>query len=692
MVNKKKVILCIFYLTLSYCLFFSAVNYLPFLHFSLDLLFAFSLFNIFISLHFILNIKKMYDFIFKKRYIIGIILFIFLVFGKYNGSSIELWNGIIQPDYQLNNGVIVGKARGIRSDEWLVSTPITLTQATESVDFSQYNNLLGATENLVTLNPKLPNTNILSVISSPNNIGYLLLDKESGFSFSWYFCYFLLFFSSLEMLMIFTKKNKLFSFLGAILITLSPVVQWWQSPQIVSYGNLAVVLFYYFIINKGWKKKMLLSILFGYAGLLYIMCLYPAWQVPYGYCYLIMIIWIIAKNKDKVKLKDFIYLIPAIAIIAVILIPILISNKEVFKITTNTVYPGNRMSTGGGEWRILFTYINSIYYPYKEIGNPCEFSQYISLFPIPIIYGIYVMIKNKKLDLFICLSSFILLILCLWVYFPMGNIFSKVTLLYMTTETRVQVAIGFLTVILLIYILSNYEKKFAIKFNIKNLICLIISVISAFIIVKISNSVTEDIFPNYVNLKMSLVSVVILTSLVLLTILNNKKTNKILIAMLVLISIISGSIVSPINKGLKVFYNKPVSKEISKLVSSNNDSVFLASDSGITLSNYIAVNGAKTINTTNYIPNLNLYKKLDPTEQYNDIYNRYEHVAVNIVSNSTEFILNQDDYITINLNYEDVCKINVDYLVTNNSNSNYNSFDLIYNEYGIKIFETNCGN
>lgn len=690
MVSKKNVICCIIYLSISYSLFFMAVNYLSFLHFSIDLLCAFSIFNVFLSLHFILDIRKMYNFLFKKRYIIGIILFLLLVFGEYNGSSLEIWNGIIQPEYQLDSSVVLGKTRNIRSDEWLVSTPITLTQSTSVVNYSQYNNLLGATENLVTLNPKLPNTNILSLLSSPNNIGYLLFGSEKGFSFSWYFCYFILFFSTLEMFMILTKKNKLFSFLGAILITFSPVIQWWQSPQIVSYGNLAIVLFYNFITSKGWKKKLLLSILFGYSGLLYIMCLYPAWQVPYGYCYLILIIWILIKNKENIKWKDLIYLIPAISVIFVILIPLLISNKEVFEITSNTVYPGNRLSTGGGEWRTLFTYINSIYYPYKDFGNPCEFSQYISLFPIPIFYGIYVMIKNKKFDLFISLSVVVLLFLCLWVYFPMGTLFSKITLLYMTTEVRVQVAIGFLTVLLLVYVLSNYEVDGTNKIDFKKIISFLVAMVCAFITVKISNSVTQDIFPGYVNLKMSIISLIITTLFVLLMFLNYKMTNKIFALLLIIISIISGASVSPINKGIDVFYEKPISNEIKALVSKDEDSVFLASDSGITLSNYIAVNGAKTINTTNYIPNLKLYKVLDESGKYIDVYNRYEHVAVNIVDKSTEFILNQADYITINLNYNDVCKINVDYIVTNNSNEYYNEFELIYDEYGIKIFNTNC--
>jgi hypothetical protein len=67
------------------------------------------------------------------------------------------------------------------------------------------------------------------------------------------------------------------------------------------------------------------------------------------------------------------------------------------------------------------------------------------------------MIENKKTDLFIILSSIILVLLSLWIIFPMGEMFSKLTLLYMSTEVRAQVAIGYLSIILLIYILSKYQ-------------------------------------------------------------------------------------------------------------------------------------------------------------------------------------------------------------------------------------------
>lgn len=689
MIKRRNVIFCIMYLILTYCCFITGVCKLSFVNFSMHLLFIFSVIDLFIAIHFIVDIKKMYEYIYKYRYLIGLLIFSFLVIFKYNGSSVQLFNNYIQPEAPVQENLVLGHFRGIRSDEWLVTTPLSLTQANKNINFSENNTILSAKDNLVTLNPKLPNTNFFSLVSSPRNIGYLFLDLERAYSFAWYLDYFILFFASFEMLMIITKKNRLWSLIGSVMITLSPVIQWWQSPSIPAYGALAIVLFYYFVKNKNWKQKTLLSLLFGYSGFLYIMCIYPAWQVPYAYCYLILLIWIMIKNRKDLHISDLIYLIPTLGIIIILIAPILISNKEVFEITSNTVYPGNRLSTGGGEWRLLFTYINDITYPYRgAISNPCEFSQYLTLFPIPILYGIYLMIKNKKADLFVILSVIVLGVLSIWVILPLGEVFSKITLLYMSTENRVQVAIGYLSVILIVYLLSKYEKEEQIV-SLENMILTMISFITVFINVKISNSVTETYFSGSSSLYLSIIIFIIFAVVMTLFLINNKKTNIFLALAFLLISLLSGALVSPINRGLKILYNKPIAREIQKLVEEDANAIYMTTDSNLFLSNYIAVNGAKTINTTNYIPNLELYEKLDVNKEYADIYNRYEHVTISLTEKETSFILNQEDYISINLNYADICKTNADYLVTN-TNNGYDRYTKIYDEYGVKIYETKC--
>ena len=690
--KNKKIIFSIIYLFIVYGMFLFLCKKLSFVDFSIDLALLFTIFNVFVLCHVFIDIKKLYDFIYKKRYLLGIIALLILVIGKYNGSSIMLWNNYIQPEYHVKNSVILGTPRGIRSDEWLVSTPLNLTQESRYIDNATYNDILGAHENLVTLYPNLPSRDI-SILSTPNNLGYLFLDAERAYSLSWYLPYFILFFATFEMFMILTKGHKLYSLTGSILITLSPVVQWWQSANIIAYGSLAIVLFYYLINADNWKKKLLLSLIFGYTGYLYIMCMYPAWQVPYAYVYLILLIWIIRDSKDKIHFRDLLYLFPIFIVIAIPILIIFKQNTEVLNIINSTVYPGARMSTGGGEWRTLFTYVLDIFYPYKRhLTNPCEFSQYLSLFPIPIIYSIYLMIKNKKGDLFLILSDIVLICLTIWVVFPLPEIISKLTLIYMSTEVRAQVAIGYLSVIEIIYILNYYESKKKDSLLIKkNIPKLVLAFIIICLTVKVSNIVIELNFPGFVGILTNAVSILVFVPIMFLFIHNNKKTNFVLSLMFIGVSFIAGFLVSPINKGLDIFYEKPLAKEVNKLVSQNNDAVFMSVDDSIITANYLAVNGAKTINTTNYIPNLELYHKLDPESRYDEVYNRYEHIAVKLVDTQTKFNLIQPDCIEIELNKKDICKIGVDYLVYNGEVNNYlNEYEKIYDEYNTSIYKTSC--
>lgn len=685
------------YLIIVYLLFFIGCNKLYFLNFSYELLFIVTIFNIFVVLHFFVNIKMMYNFIYKKRYYIGIFILLFLVVFKYNGSSVELWSNYIEPEYQLPSHVIMGVPRLIRSDEWLVSTPVVLSQTTRFVNFSSINSLLSAKDNLVTLFPNLPSFDI-SMLSTPHAIGFLFLDRERAYSLYWYLPYFILFFSTFELFMILTKKNRLYSFAGAIMITLSPVVQWWQSAGIPGYGALAVVLFYYFINIKSWKKKLILSLFFGYSGFLYIMCLYPAWQVPYGYVYFILLLYIVFTNKNKIRKKDFLYLIPVLIVIILPMYFIFSDNYDVLTLINSTVYPGSRVSVGGGEWRTLFTYALDVFFPYRRgLANPCEISQYFSLFPIPTLLSLYIILKNKKghSDWFLIMSCVLMIIFSIWELFVLPVIVSKLLLLSMSAEARVQSTMGYLSVIQIIYIMSNYEvvKSEKSLLNFKNLVIIIISFVSAFLTVKISNMVIKVSYPLYVDLYTSFICLIYCYIVFGLFIYNHKRSNFILCLLFILVTFISGIIVSPVNKGLSIMYDKPIAKYIRKMVDEDNNSVFIATDSSFILANYLVASGAKTVNTTNYVPNLDLYYKLDPELRYDHIYNRYHHLTVNLTNDKTNFSIIAPDSISLNINYDDLCITGADYIVSNNSNlSLYDRYEHVYGKYNTNIYKTNCKN
>ena len=94
---------------------------------SIDRVFILTMVFYFISIHFIIKLKTLYEYIYKKRFIIALILFIFCILLGYSGSSISMYNQYIYSEEELTTPIL-GKAREIRSDEWAVNTPLAFSQ------------------------------------------------------------------------------------------------------------------------------------------------------------------------------------------------------------------------------------------------------------------------------------------------------------------------------------------------------------------------------------------------------------------------------------------------------------------------------------------------------------------------------------------------------------------------------------
>ena len=109
------------------------------------------------------------------------------------------------------------------------------------------------------------------------------------------------------------------------------------------------------------------------------------------------------------------------------------------------------------------------------------------------------------------------------------------------------------------------------------------------------------------------------------------------------------------------------------------------------LPNYLVSNGAITINSVNFYPNLKLWHKFDPNEIYEYIYNRYAHIMVTLTNNNTNFILIENDKFNVNLNINDIMLLDVDYIVSQEDISPYQNdslkLELLYEEDGMYIYK-----
>lgn len=667
-----------------------------------DRLPIFSIAILFTLMHFIFKLKDMYEFIYKFRYVIALLILVYIVIMGYSGSSIGCYNQNIQSESdELYYSPILFDARPIRSDEWNVNTPIALSQSVDQDNsYAYYNdNLRGVATEMFSIAAS-PVSDIL-ILAKPFFIGFLLFGAEHGLAFLWYGKMIALMLMAFELCMLITNKKKLVSLFGMILIVFSAATQWWNLTEPVIWGGLALVLIDKFMLTKKYKVKILCALGIFISAISYIFILYPAWQLTYGYVFLAIFIWIIIKNRKlyKFNLKDAIIILLVILAVAGIGFRYYSMSKDVLNTVMNTDYPGERFDLGGGAKGTMFSYVYSMFFPYEEnMSNPCELSGMLSIYPIPMLVAVLFLIRSKdrkKYFSFLIPMLLITSLLSLWCFVSTNQLLAKITFLYMCPGTRAAVPLGFAQILLMVYLIANVKKED--KLLGKGLSKIVAVILSAIIL---SIAIKTDSQNVLGNLKSYICGIILLAEVYLLFTINEDKSKKYFIALLIPIALITGATINPVQKGISVLTDKPIAKKVQEIIKEDPENNLWISSPDI-LPNYFLANGAKVINSVNTYPNFELFKKIlgdnYEKEEYRKIYNRYAHLIMQIIPNEDKsentIKLLQPDVVEIRMNVDTIKDIGAKYMVVRTpleelSNENI-TFEQIYNEQGMLIYKIN---
>ncbi len=617
-------------------------------------------------------LKKLFKFIFKYRYIIGIAIFLVMVCFKLSISSIGVWSKII-PSEENKNTTLIGVSRGIRSDEWLVQSSFALAQA---MNKSEYYPLLnknirpdeGQNMLMVYASPVAD----LTIIGKPQNVGYLLFGRDYGFSWYWSMKLVLLVVLSIEIASILSKKDPFLSIVGGLWIAFSPGIMWWLSSvgDIYLHGFAIIALFYYYVRNtdiKIWKKVLTcVAMISSISG--FVFCFYPPMQVPMGYLILAFIIPQFIISRKQLNKNDYI-LISLTVVISLMLVGYYYYNsKDAINLMLNTVYPGKR-NLVGGDLNIYsgINYFTNIFTPVTSqginlISNQCESASFI----YPLIALVIVIISNVK-ELFnkvkntrnylVVFLISIFVILNLWCFVGFGSLLSKITLFYLCQPSRVYLILGLCGVMLSILLMSNDYIKLR---NISKSKALIISLI----IVLISHVLINN--SNYTVYLTSIKQYILLPIIFFMAyffILGNKKAFGYLIFG---ITLISGVIINPLERGTDAIYSTKTSKEVQSIVNENSSETWIGRNN--INAQYLILNGAKTLNGINYYPNFEWLRKLDKKMEFDEVYNRYAHISIKL-GNETLFELKSPDSYEVTMTYENLKQLGVKYMLTSVSDA-----------------------
>jgi hypothetical protein len=619
-----------------------------------------------------------------KFYIYPLILFLLLVTLtslKTHGSSIAVYNSILNLQAE-DNSLIFGEPREIRSDEFVVSTPILISQNLNNN--KTINKDIGEGTNIGT-NYNVPNNDIFSIFKPATWSFLIIKNSEFAFSLFWWSRIVIMLLGVYILVLELTQKNILISICASLAFLLSPMVQWWLSIDITAPIGLISFSNFFFIklVNsKNIRNSLAFSFLLAYSIISFGLFLYPPFQIPLIWSSLFLGIAVLIKywrektpNKKDLLRITFSLLFTIILVIFFLLLFIK-QYHAIIKIIMGTVYPGTRfVQPGGGNLKLLLNgFFNILLQSDTNIapfGNQSESSNFLLLFPPIVIWVIFKnissYIKKHSLDWYGISLSLILLFFSAWYFLPLPKFTSQITFLYMVPQSRLLIGFGFSSYLLMLYILSRKFYKVQ-KTKLDKFLAILLSTSYGIITYSIGKNLyalspNSFNYPKIINpdIKIILSSIFVFILLVILF----WQHRKIFLTLFFGFSFISTFLINPLYKGLDVLINTELARYIQK-TSIEDDSRWVVYGNH-TLAQYALANNAKVLNGVHIYPQFEIWEIIDPEAKYQDIYNRYAHIAFSEKKTEQEIIeIIQADFIMVNINPCDTIlkKLDIKYVMT----------------------------
>lgn len=634
-------------------------------------------------LHCFLKIDVLYDWIFRWRFAIAIAAFVFLVANNINYSSMACYtsDGWVEPSQTTEFGTpVFFESRTIRSDEWLVNIGKELAAGCDNC--SKVTNIVFATET-----DGLTATGLKKCygsLSTPHYWGFYLFGSSYGLSWMWNFIMIVGFMASFELCLILTRGQRLLSLIGAVLIWFSSYNIWWSTVQWLWTGEAAIVCFYYMLHAKKELQRMALGVGLGIFFADFVVSLYPAWQVPAGYVFLAIVLWIIIEARNSLKgytWKAYLSLGIVFAFSGSILIDFLYEDLDYITRISRTIYPGARVEYGGNTLSCIMSYMTDITSIFRNETLANGSNTFVSLFPFPLILLIYVLWKKRGKDLLLVLMSFPLAFLMIYCTCGLPPVVAKVTLMTNSTASRAHNIIGYICVLILIVSIARIREE-GLKFN---------PLVGGGLV---TASIALSCYYSYQNGTLTDVDVtmfVFVGCFVIWMALELSGSKRLIrqqtCAVAVIYLLALGLSVHPVMIGISAIYEKDFAVAIREIVEEDSDGKWLALGSLVNGDFQIAC-GAPTYNCTNTVPNLQFWDIVNSNGEISEeVYNRYAHLVIYLTDDkSSSASTTQEDCIELYLAVDKLADLDVSYVSSTYELTDTSMFEELYAGEDIYIY------
>jgi hypothetical protein len=267
---------------------------------------------------------------------------------RLSGSSISL-------DARIGSHtgpVAAGRARAIRTDEYQVRTPLAVRQA--ELGFPDRTEI-GVGEHDTGVLYDLP-TRGWEIAVRPQTLPYHVFGLERAFAFEWWILFLALPALGLYALALALGIRALTAALIAMLVVLSPFVQWWTLPvtgTAIGYACLAAAALVAATRVRSWYARVGMAAVAGWLGACAVVVLYPPSVAPLvlvaGAAAIAAIARSFPPREQRRSWWMGLFVVGAVAGVVggALLIGFVLAHRDALDALSNSVYPGMRRNGGG---------------------------------------------------------------------------------------------------------------------------------------------------------------------------------------------------------------------------------------------------------------------------------------------------------------------------------------------------------
>ncbi|MBF5004009.1 DUF7657 domain-containing protein [Diaphorobacter caeni] len=389
--------------------------------------------------------------------------FALLVAAGWSGSSLPLLldrAGILQHD----GANFLGKAQEVRRDEWLIVTPLAMSQSAAPNPLASLNLLHGVYgQNMNVVGMSGTPTLGLEAIAKPASWGFFSLDLKRALAWHWWFPFFACFLALWAVLRCWFVMDWRKAAVLAVLVPGSAYSVGWSGwPAYVSFFPLlAALAAVRMMLAEGKLAAGWWGMVLGWSAAGFVLVLYPGWQIPLAYLMALATLAQLWRTRSRwsVGTAQVVGAVLAVLVGGALLGAWWGDAHEAIRALGQTVYPGQRSVELGGyvePWHLSKGLANLVtLYASSQWSIPSDAagSLYL-LIPLAVATLLHVVIKRSIDALVLVLWAFIAFVLVhMFVGIPAW--LARVTLWGKVPAFRLDVALVLAQVLLLGYFMQE---------------------------------------------------------------------------------------------------------------------------------------------------------------------------------------------------------------------------------------------